>query len=457
MASLRKRLLWGTGLGVIGVLLLAGMALYVLIRGSLWSEFDRALRQQGDSLLGLIEQEGEKLDLEFEESIEFTRQKRPDYFQLWSEERETLIKSSRLASANLPKLTPQTIEGVILPDGRPGRVLTLQFHPNFDDEEPITKDFGAVSFSLARDTLDTNQILNSLVPLLVLVGILTTLAVVGVLAWLVPVGLRPASRLAQEICNLDEDKLSSRFSLDSVPSELRPIVLHLNELLERLEAAFTREKNQTADISHELRTPFAGLRAMIEVALSRERSPSSYQETLRDCLLICKQAQGLIESLLTLYRLDSNDEAIPKQRVELSLLLREAWRPLQCQAEEKQLTVTWSVEERLTLESNPGKLRSVFTNILENAVHYTPPQGEIRIEAGGVDKRAHLCVTNTGCRLKPDDAEHVFERFWRGAHARESNGHYGLGLALCKAILVHLGGSISVEVEAGKFSLKIIL
>jgi two-component system, OmpR family, heavy metal sensor histidine kinase CusS len=457
MSSLRRRLLFGTGLGVVIVLCLAGVSLYALMRASLWSEFDRSLRQQGKSLLNLIEQQGDRLDLEFEESQEFTQQKRPDYFQIWSEERESLIKSARLFEDNLPRLAPQTIESAILPDGRPGRVLTLQFQPAIDDEEPINKDFGDLSFSLARDTLDTDKTLRSLIPMLALVGLLTTLAALGVLAWLIPLGLRPASRLAREIRALDEEKLSFRMSLETVPSELQPIVLQLNELLVRLEAAFVREKNQTADISHELRTPFAGLRSMIEVALSLERSPSSYQETLHDCLLVCKQSQGLIESLLTLYRIDSINDAVSKQRIEISSLLQEVWRPLQRQAEEKNITVTWNIEESITVESSADKLRLVLTNILENAAHYTPPQGKISIEASAHERGLRVQVTNTGSRLNPKDAEHVFERFWRSDQARESDGHYGLGLALCKAIMVHLGGAISVKIEPESFSVKVIL
>lgn len=196
---------------------------------------------------------------------------------------------------------------------------------------------------------------------------------------------------------------------------------------------------------------------MIEVALSKERSPSSYQETLGDCLLICKQAQDLVDGLLTLYRLDSSNEAIPKQRIELSSLLREVWRPLQRQAEEKHITVTWSIEERLTVESSADKLRLVLVNVLENAAHYTPPQGKIFIEASASEGGLRLQVTNTGCKLNPKDAEHVFERFWRGDQARESDSHYGLGLALCKAILTRLGGLISVNIASESFSLKITL
>ncbi len=292
MASLRRRLITGTALGTAAVLLAAGFALYAMVKSSLLSEFDHALLEKARTLAGMIEQEERRVELEFAEAdmSEFTRTDRPEYFQVWLADGGVIARSDSLSGRGLPlhqrAAHEPVVQAITLPDGRPGRIVSLGFTARPDDELESQPRGKRLILSLARDDLALRAALASLRFALILVGLLATLASAGLLAWLVPVGLRPVEALARDIGGIDERKLSERIDPGGAPAELRPIVQRLNELLGRLHAAFEREKIMTADVAHELRTPLAGLRSTLEVALSRERDQSAYRTALSECLSI---------------------------------------------------------------------------------------------------------------------------------------------------------------------------
>src|SRR5205085_12100562 len=118
-----------------------------------------------------------------------------------------------------------------------------------------------------------------------------------------------------------------------------PIVDSLDNLLRRLEAAFARERELTAEVAHELRTPIAGLRATIELALDRERTPERYRSALADCLAICVQTERTVESLMSLARPDAGMVAATREDIAIDEVVREALAPHAARAAERGLTV----------------------------------------------------------------------------------------------------------------------
>ena len=463
MLSLRWRLLFGTAIGTAVILSVAGLALYLMMKASLFGEFDDSLRDKVRTLAGLIEQEGEHIELEFAEAdmTEFERSARPEYFQLWLADGTVVERSPSLDGADLPRIeTPwgeTVVRAVVLPSGRPGRVATLHFEARPDDEAEVRLPAKRLVLGLARDVLDVESALADLRFVLALVCVLATLASVFVLAWLVRVGLKPVNRLAEEIGCIDERHLSVRMNSANSPRELRPVVNRLNDLLNRLEEAFAREKTLTADVAHELRTPLAGLRSTLEVALLRERDSGAYREAMLDCLEVCQQTQTMVDHLLALARLDAGNDMIRCRRTDVEELLQNTWKPFQDAASKKGLEVQWEIESGLTVETDPDKLRSVLGNLFENAVHYANTGGEVLITSKRLNGRLRIGVVNTGGRLSAEEASHVFERFWRGDTAREKDGvHCGLGLSLCKTIMERLGGTISADLsEDGAFSITL--
>ncbi len=452
MTSLRRRLLIGTGAGTAIVLVVAGTTLYAMIRASLLREFDKALREKAATLSALVEQNGDEIVLEFteDEMGEFQRTDLPEYFQVWREDGTTVEKSPRLGMENLPREQIPAEEPVIrpldLPGNAPGRMVTLQFTPRLDDEAPPPTQREHLTLALARDIADVASSLGQLRVMLMVVGVAATLASVGVLAWLVGIGLKPVDRLAKRISLIDEGRLSARIDPTESPRELSAIVTRLNELLERLDAAFHREKTMTANVAHELRTPLAGIRSTLEVALSRERDSATSRQVMSECLRICTQTQRLMENLLAMARLQAGKESIASQPTDVGALLQTAWRSYDQLAREREVKVQWEVEGDLQIQTDPEKLQVVFTNVLENAVQYVDTGGTITIHGSRSNGKLQLRVSNTGSRLANDDVARVFDPFWRGDASRAATGtHCGLGLPLCKTVVERLGGAIRIE------------
>lgn len=463
MISLRARLLISTGLGMSCVLLAAGLALYAAAQSLIYRELDQSLIQKITTLAGLIKEEQAGIELEFAESDmeEFRRSPRPEYYEVWLADGPVLARSPSLNGSDLPQadgpVDAPAVNAVTLPDGRPGRLASLRFRARRDEEDPPSGPSTRLAIALARDVDDQRAALANLRLALVLVGLGATALSVGLLAGLVSLGLRPADGLARRIAAIDENRLSTRFESAAMPGELRPIAQCLNNLLERLEEAFIREKTLTANVAHELRTPLAGLRTTLEVALSREREGAVYRSALAECLAICRQTESMMEKLLALARLDA---ARTSQRKPLDLdeVLKAAWKPFIKIAQARALRVDWDVTPGLRFRSDEETLGLVFGNILDNAVHHTDAAGHVWISAQKEHGEICIRIENTGSAVAPADAARVFDRFWRGNQARSRDGaHCGLGLALCKTAVESLKGAIRAESREGRFVIALRL
>jgi len=335
---------------------------------------------------------------------------------------------------------------VTLPDGRTARQVTLRFTPRFD--EPIEP--SRAILVLARTTEDLDATVLRIALVLLFAGIAGTLACLFASRWLVGFGLAPLHSVAQRIAEIRETDLGARLANAQTPIEVQPLVARLDELLERLEHAFSRERELTAEVAHELRTPIAGLRSTLELALDRDRPAERYRAALSDCLTITLQTQRIVDVLLSLARLDagaSPDHATTIAVDDLARTLVDEFTP---RATERGLAIDADLAA-LTATVDRDQLRLVLTNALDNAVTYAT-DGTIRVSIDG----SRLRIVNP-TTLDPADAPRVFERFWRGDSARAAGIHAGLGLALCKKIVERMDGTITAEVSDGMFTLTIDL
>ncbi len=453
--SLRTTLILSTTLGTAAVLLAAGVLLYMLVRDGLVDQFDRALLDKACLLASAMEWERRELDLNFDEfdMHEFERRDRPAYLQIWLTDGTVAFRSPSLAGADLQH-PAGSLEGpfcrrVVLPDGRPGRAAGFTMTPKTEGSSP-PPDAAAVTVMLARGTGSVDSTLAQLAVLLVAVGLAAVAVSAGVLWLFVRRGLRPLDRLADRIGGLGEQDLSQRIHLPDAPAELEPVAARLNDLLGRLEAAFERERRFSADVAHELRTPLAGLRSTMDVALTKSRRADEYAHALDRCLRITVQLQAMVEHLLSLARLDAGQVEIRPETVCLADLLRDAWKPLAEAAEARRLRVRWVPGPEVTVTTDPSLLGLVVRNILENAVVHANEGGLVTIETVAEKNETTIRIANSGSCLTQKQADHVFERLWRGDDARTDVGiHCGLGLPLVNQVVTVLGGAVAARSTAG--------
>ncbi len=296
-----------------------------------------------------------------------------------------------------------------------------------------------VGQSLSRVYADVRRLAGSL---------LLASAVGAALAWPVAVWLR--RQLARSILQIDETARTltpgqaTRIDPRRVDEEFRGVATTLNGAFDRLEQALARERQLTSDASHELRTPVTTLVAETQWALGREREPAEYRQSLEVCARQGLRMKALVESLLTLARLEGGTLPPSRDRVSLRPLAEETIAELAPLAAHHRVRV--EIEGDGTAWADQMQMRILLSNLLSNAIRYNRAGGSVSVALMRTNGRVRLRVTDTGTGLEPDVAAHVFDRFWRADPSRSArDGGSGLGLAITKAIVDAHGGTIDCE------------
>lgn len=284
--------------------------------------------------------------------------------------------------------------------------------------------------------------------------------------WLATRAIRPIQAISDTAGKIAEGSLAERINISDTDNELGRLALTLNATFARLESAFDdqtrayeRQAQFTADASHELRTPVSVVLTQAQSALARERTPEEYRNALEVCQRAAERMRRLVESLLTLARLESDPSRAAAEPCELGRLASEAVEML------RPIAAQHRVELRLDLRpasclGDAGLLGQVATNLIANAIHYNRPGGKVRVavEVARATRSAILLVEDTGQGIGPDDLPHIFERFYRADKSRHGNGRTGLGLAITKAIVDGHGGTIhatSVPGQGSTFTVRL--
>ncbi len=467
MPSLRTRLLMGIVGGMVLLLIVFSVIIYMVIRRALIDQFDASLAATARILAASVEQDDEKIELEldFEKMPEFQRTQRPAYYQLWSQDGTVVARSPSLGTEDISRLDALLDEPVFralqMKTGQPGRAAALKFKPRIEDLDAnqMPPEQQTLTLVVARDAADLQYNLQFLRWLLLSASLGTVTLSLLIAAFVVRQGLSPLISLAAEIASISENNLTTRIGTEQMPAEVLPVRKKLNDLLARLEDSFNRERRFTADVAHELRTPLAGIRSIIEVTLTRLRNENEYQAALSDCLAISKNMQATVDNLLTLARIDAHQMTFRRDRILLAELVNSSWRPFSDRARQRSIVFENRIPPEMTCESDTDSLSIVLSNLMDNAVEYTNQAGQIWTTARRTDVSVEFTIANTGCQLNNEQASQVFDCFWRGDSSRTDTGvHCGLGLALVQKLVAALGGCANVEVlNGGIFTLRLAI
>ena len=297
------------------------------------------------------------------------------------------------------------------------------------------------------DEVDTLRVFRTylfmLAPLLLLVA-------AGGGYWLSRRALSPVDALVRTAHEISGINLDQRLPKLATGDELQRLSDTLNEMLDRIEKAFLRVTQFTADASHELRTPISLIRTEAELALRRSRGEGEYKEALRGILLEAERTTTIVEQLLALARADSGRETLHVEILNLSAAMREVkenWRQV---AEIRNLQFSSSIEADLFVAGDVMLLRKLADLLLDNALKYTPAPGNVELSLAKINTNAVLAVRDSGPGIAADEQSRIFERFYRidKARSREQGGA-GLGLAIAKWIVTQHRGTISVTSQLG--------
>ena len=268
--------------------------------------------------------------------------------------------------------------------------------------------------------------------------------------WMSRRALAPVEQIAHTAADIEERNLAKRLPLSGSGDELDHLSETLNGMFARLDNAFRRITQFTADASHELRTPDAIIRTTAEVARRKPRTAAEYEAALDRILAESVRNTALIEDLMLLARADSRGEDIDHEPVAMAELVRDACTSADALARAAGIQLSTGELKECTVQGDPAALRRALLILLDNAIKYSKPGGlvEVRLDAPSDNAASTVVleVRDNGIGIGPEDLPHIFERFYRASkdRSRRVDG-VGLGLSIAQSIAHQHGGELQIE------------
>jgi len=268
------------------------------------------------------------------------------------------------------------------------------------------------------------------------------IAVMGLMGWIaVRHGHRPLHQIVDQISRIRANELNTRVNPDTVPAELTELAISFNELLQRIEEAFLRLSNFSADIAHELRTPVTNLMTQTQVALAQARSATEYQEILYSNMEEYERMAQMIGDMLFLAKADNGLNPPNAVDVDLASEVRNLFDYYEAWAEE--CRVALALEGSAHVNCDRLMLRRALSNLLSNAIRHTPADNTATVQLGRSNNHVFIVVKNPGPPISAEHLSRLFDRFYRIDPSRQrSTEGTGLGLAIVKSIVEAHSGTI---------------
>ncbi len=266
--------------------------------------------------------------------------------------------------------------------------------------------------------------------------------------------LQPIDDITRTAQAIHASDLNRRISYTGPADEVGRLAATFDAMLDRLQAAFIRERRFTGDAAHELRTPLAALKGRIGVTLSQQRQPQQYVETLREMEGQVDRLIRLSNDLLFMARLDQGQMAQSMECIDVAHLIGAVVDQVRPLAVVKAISLTETVPAGLMLQGDMDLLIRLFLNLLDNAVKYTSKNGRVIVSAAQDKTDLRITIADTGPGIAPEHLPYLFERFYRAETARSrmegDTGGGGLGLAIAYEIARAHGGQLYVDSQLGQ-------
>jgi heavy metal sensor kinase len=266
--------------------------------------------------------------------------------------------------------------------------------------------------------------------------------------------LAPLRRLASDARGIEITNLRARLPVRGAGDELDHVAVAFNQALARLERSVNEMRQFSAAVAHELRTPLAILRGEAEMALASPFSLDQARERLRSQLDEYDRLTRLINQILMLARAEAGEIHLTMAPVDVSLLARTVGDQVEALADAKDIALAQHIDAGVRVIGDSGWLERLLLVLLDNAIKFTPPGGQVTLRVSRAGDRAQLIVEDTGVGIDPDAVDRVFDPFYRAdaAQTRQTEGA-GIGLALAKWIAGTHGASLTATSTPGRGSI----
>jgi len=303
---------------------------------------------------------------------------------------------------------------------------------------------------LAKSFADSRELLDNLRNVLLLIYPLILVSLYLSMRFLAGKSIEPLELISQKTNQITQQNLNERVPETGSNDEIGQLTRAINNLLGRLEQALQREKQFTSDASHELRTPLAVLRGTLEVLIRKPRSAEEYESKVKTALVSIDRMSAMLDQLLALARVE-NGKNLVKEEVELITFLEELADTVSVE-QSQQIKFESLVSLPIYVCTNEKSLEMIMQNLLENAIKYSQPGGEVILRVGK-EKEAFIEVVDSGSGIASEYLEQIFDPFFRVQEALDHGiPGTGLGLAIVKKLAQESSIRLSVSSEKGKGS-----
>ena len=436
------------------MLLLSAGVLYWVLRNNLERADRQFLADKIQVLRMILEARPDDPDA-LEEEVTWegaTRQFTKYYARVLDERQDTLTETLGMSEIISPSSFPAPIEATAVPEAgvkwrsRQGQSYFLL---------AAWAEVGHASgprrlLQVALDVSEDDAVLADYRRKLALVLMVGVVASAGAGVVVARHGMRPLEAITQAAQRITATQLHERLDPAQWPKELTALATAFDEMLARLADAFARMSQFSADLAHELRTPLNNLMGEAEVALSRARTADEYRQVLESSLEEYARLSRMIDSLLFLARADSPEVRLTRSLVDALKELEAVREFHEAMAEEQGVAVT--CHGNALVYADPMLLRRALSNLLSNALQYTPRGGQVAMSVQTcADHSVAVSVRDTGCGIDPDHLPRIFDRFYRADRARSQHPQgTGLGLAIVQSIMHLHNGTVALQSDPGK-------
>jgi len=252
-------------------------------------------------------------------------------------------------------------------------------------------------------------------------------------------GVEAVTRTAQKISG---GTLEERVPVKTRGDEIDQLAITFNQMLDRIQTLLTEIKEMSDNMAHDLRSPITRIRGIAEVTLTTGKSLGEYEAMAASTIEECDRLLDMINTMLMISKAEAGVDHLTREEIDLAEVVQEACRLFEPTAEDKGISLSCHLPKESHFLGDTQMIQRMLSNLLDNAIKYTPPGGSVSVSVSENDGQVVVSVKDTGIGISPRDLPHVFERFYRGDESRSQTG-IGLGLSLARAIARGHGGDIT--------------
>jgi signal transduction histidine kinase len=454
-SSLSGRLTFLFSLTFIVLLMLSSAGLYLSMGSLLDQHIEEDLQEDIEEFQVLFESGGmAALENEIERETYKDDDQLVEFFQLYNQEGGLLFSSAGTPWQKL-RIQPELLNS----DELENEPLIETLH-SAHSEYPIRTMLGKLDDNLYMYSGETTEARQDVLDLMVkafLIAFFFILPLAGIIVWWVAgKSSEGIEIISHSVAEIEQGNLEVRVKLDSPVDEISHLATAFNNMAERIKSLINEMREMIDNIAHDLRSPLGRIRAISENALISAQKPSDYIRAAENTLGECDRLLRLINTTLDVAEVEAGVYMGKNAPVDLGHVVAEACELFEPVAQDKQLQLSVEKLESCIVEGNLNNLQRMVSNLIDNAIKYTPEKGNIRVNMLKDKNGCRIQVADTGIGISEINQPRIFERFYRCDESRTTEG-CGLGLSFSRAVAKQYGGDILLQSKPNESTVFTIL